>query len=314
MVKPVPLVPGARIGVIAPASIPPDPEQFAAGCRRLEERGYELVHARENYEPRGYLSGTDAVRLDELESMIARDDITALFCARGGYGTLRLLGEVDYELVRQHPTLLVGYSDITALQLALYTRTGLPSVSGPMIASDWHSIDTESENEFWDLATGACPCDIPLHLNSSPIALKYGRTEGTLIGGNLTMFTRLLGTPYIPSLTSAILFVEDIGEPPYRIDGMLASLRLAGVFDKINGMIFGQFTDSTPEEDKPSLALEEVLEDYCSFIDGPIISNASYGHCTPFLSVPIGVTARLTVTDATVRLTSTEAVVHENGR
>ncbi len=123
------------------------------------------------------------------------------------------------------------------------------------------------------------------------------------------MLTRLLGTPYLPPLDGAILFVEDIDEPPYRIDGMLAALRLAGVLDRLNGMIFGQFTNSTPDPDKPSLTLEEVLDDYVSFVDGPVISNADYGHCSPFTSVPIGVEARLTVRADSADLVVTEPVV-----
>ncbi len=137
MPKPSPLQPGGRIGIIAPGSTPTDREDLAAGCRHLEDRGYKLISGRGSYDSRGYLSGTDEQRLDELTTMFQRDDISALFCARGGYGTLRLLPAVDYDIVREHPKLLVGYSDITALQVAVYAQTGLPSISGPMIASDW---------------------------------------------------------------------------------------------------------------------------------------------------------------------------------
>lgn len=309
MAKPPAVHPGARIGVIAPASSPSDPDRFAAGCEYLQDRGYDLVRGRARYDSRGYLSGSDTDRLEELAAMIERDDISALFCARGGYGTLRLLREIDYAAIRRHSKLIVGYSDITALQLALCARTELPSISGPMIASDWHSMNPASEKQFWELAAGVVPHEIPLN-RSNPVTYHTpGTVTGTLIAGNLSVLTRLLGTPYLPSFENTILCIEDIGEPPYRIDGMLAALRLAGVFDQINGMIFGQFTDSTPEEDKPSLTLAEVIEDYRPYIKGPVISNADYGHTTPFTSVPIGVEARLTVSTSAAELTVTEPVV-----
>lgn len=301
--------PGDKIGIIAPASAPDDMKTFDAGCRRLAARGYHLVQGRTVYEPRGYLSGHDEVRLRELNDMLGRQDLPVLFCARGGYGTLRLLPNINYDAARRTPALIVGYSDITALQLALCAQCDLPSVSGPMIAIDWSDIDDHSEQLFWTLLSGNTPQTIFPVDESAPDILHSGTAEGRLIGGNLSVLTRLLGTPYLPSLEGAILFVEDVEEPPYRIDGMLAQLRLSGILGVINGMIFGQFSNSQPDAGKPSLTLDEVLDDYSEFISGPVVSNFAYGHCTPFTSMPIGVHARLTAANDDARLTILEPVV-----
>lgn len=303
------LQPGDSIGVIAPASAPYDQQRFAKGCQHLKQCGYRLEKTRPSYTPHGYLSGTDAERLDELNSMLRRPDLKAIFCARGGYGTLRLLSGVDYLAAAKHPKLVVGYSDITALQLALYKKSGLISLSGPMIASNWADIDPASEELFWVLAKGKAPYDVVPTDQTQPVGLQEGAAEGPLVGGNLTVLTRLLGTPYFPPLENAILFIEDVGEPPYRIDGMLAQLRLAGVLKQLNGLILGRFTESTSAANRPSLPLNDVLTTYSRFVNGPVIASFAYGHCHPMTSLPIGVQSRLTVTKQQSTLTVLEPVV-----
>src|SRR5690606_13456181 len=144
--------------------------------------------------------------------LLARDDLDAIFCLRGGYGLLRLLDRLDYDAARAHPKLVVGYSDVTALHLALWKEAGLPGLSGPMVAPDWPSLDAESEGQFWALAGGAAPVEI-VGPGGEPLeGMRPGAAEGVLLGGNLTLVAALLGTPFLPDLAGAILFVEEVGE------------------------------------------------------------------------------------------------------
>lgn len=307
--KPSPILPGDTIAVIAPASAPRDMSRFHAGVDRLRQCGYEVELGRPSYERRGYLCGADADRLEELNRYLRRPDVKMLIAARGGYGTLRLLPDLDYEAARANPKLIVGYSDITALHLALYKRAGLPGISGPMIAVEWHDPDSNSAALFWELARGGIPDPLIGPGGEELQPVRSGTVEGVLLGGNLAMIVRLLGTPYLPSLKGAILFVEDVGEEPYRIDAMLAQLRLAGVFEDLGGFVLGSFTEWEPDKDSPTLSIDRVFEDYLSDADFPVARGLIYGHFPVKNSIPVGVRARLQVTSDFARLGLQEAVV-----
>jgi muramoyltetrapeptide carboxypeptidase len=283
--------------------------RFHAGIGTLRRRGYEVEIGRTAYQRRGYLCGTDAARVDELNSYLRRPDVKMLIAARGGYGTLRLLPDVDYDAARANPKLIVGYSDITALHLALYRNAGLPGISGPMVAVEWHDPDPASETLFWDLAGGAAPDPLIGPGGEELQAVREGTVEGVLLGGNLAMVVRLLGTPYLPALEGAILFIEDVGEEPYRIDAMLAQLRLAGVFDVLGGLILGGFTEWESDDDSPTLSLERIFEDYLSEATFPVAKGLTYGHFPVKNSIPVGVRARLQVTSDHARLGLQESVV-----
>ncbi len=306
--KLAPLRPGATIAVVAPGSAPRDPAKLEAGIAHLEARGYHVARARPAYAPRGYLSGPDAERLAELNGALRDPQIDALFCARGGYGCLRLLPGLDYAAARAHPKLLVGYSDITALHLALYARAGWPGLSGPMVAVEWHAIDADTERLFWPLAKGAAPQPL---LGPGGEALRPerpGTAEGVLLGGNLSVVTRLVGTPYLPPLEGAILFLEDVGEPPYRIDAMLAHLKLAGVLRRLGGLVLGHFTGWEEKAEPPTLSLHDVLADYVADLACPVASGLAYGHVPRKSTVPLGVRARLEVTGEAAALSILEPV------
>jgi len=292
MPKPPPLRPDGTVAVVAPASAPPDPARYAEGLAALRQRGL-TVHAPEEVLPMGYLAGPDDLRLEALNDALRRDDLDAILCARGGYGAMRLLPHLDYEAAAARPKLLVGYSDVTALQWALWTRAGVPSLSGPMVAPDWSRMDRASEEQFWRLAAG----DAPLLLDGpagEPLApVRAGQAEGLLMGGNLTTICALLGTPYFPDLRGAILFLEEVGEAPYRIDRMLAQLHLAGVLEGLAGLVLGAFTGAEPAPGRPSLTTMEVVRHYAAFVPGPTVGGLVYGHFRPKLALPIGVRARV---------------------
>ena len=308
MPTPLPLRPGDRIGIIAPASPPKKASALEAGLRYLENRGY-VPETTRAFEPNGYLCGTDEERLAELNGFLRRPDVKALFCARGGFGTLRLLPDIDYVAAREHPTLVVGYSDITALHLALYRHAGLPGLSGPMVSVEWPSPDPHVERLFWDLAGGATPAPLVGPREEQLTPLRPGRSEGTLLGGNFAMITRLIGTPHLPDLQGTILFLEDVGEEPYRLDALFAQLALTGILSSLGGLVLGAFTDWEPSHDRPTLTPDEVIDHSTRDLSLPVARGLVYGHFPVKNTVPVGVRARLNVTDTKASLDILEPVV-----
>jgi len=302
------LLPGDLIAVVAPSSPPKDPDQLEDGIAHLEAAGYRVERGRSVLTPRGYLAGPDAERLDEFNRYLRRDDVRALFCVRGGYGALRLLPHLDYAAARRHPKVLVGYSDVTALHLALYHKAGWRGLSGPLVV-EWSQLEPATVRHLQALAEGGTPRPLlgphgePLH------PLRPGTAEGVLLGGNLAMVIRLIGTPYLPPLDGALLFLEDVGEQPYRIDAMLAQLKLAGHLGRLGGLILGAFTAWEPDHDRPTLTPREVFEDYLHEAPFPVATNLIYGHFPNKASLPVGVRARLDVTGRTATLSILEPIV-----
>lgn len=304
----MPLVPGDRILVVAPSSAPRDAARFGAGLDALRRRGFDVQTLRQTFDPHGFLSAPDSVRLDELNAALRDPDARAIFCVRGGYGALRLLPDLDYEAARAHPKLLVGYSDVTALHLALYHRAGWRGLSGPMVAVEWADLDVASEGLFWHLARGGTTDDLLGPQEERLVPLHTGEAEGVLLGGNLSLVSKLIGTPYLPPLDGALLFLEEVGEEPYRLDGLFAHLHLSGVLERLGGLVLGGVTEWEPSEPKPYLPLEEIVAHYARFVNGPVATGLVYGHFPVKNTLPVGVRARLTVSSDTARLALLEGV------
>lgn len=297
-----------RVGIIAPASAPLDLADYQRGLARLRKSGVTIV-SEPPLEAVGYLAATDEARAEHLNNLLARDDLDALICVRGGYGVLRILPCIDFEAARRHPKLLVGYSDITALHLAFYKNAQWRGLSAAMVAPDWSEMSEETEKDFWRACSGEAPRILAGNLN----VLQSGDASGRLLGGNLSIVCALLGTPYLPDMKKSILFVEDIGEPAYRIDGLLARLRLAGVLENLAGLVFGAFTGAEPKPDRPTLELDDVLSHYAAFVRGPVVSGLRYGHFPDKIAVPVGSAARLETTEGAGVLQLTEGLSHPNG-
>nr|BCX01043.1 MAG: peptidase U61 [Bacteroidota bacterium] len=291
MRKPPLLRSGDRIAITAPASPPPDLAQVEAGVRYWERNGFRVEVGPSVYRSWGYLAGADQERARELERFFLDPEVRAIVAVRGGYGSLRLLRYLDWDALAAHPKLLIGYSDLTALQWALWARLGLVSISGPMLASDWADPDPDTEAWFWDLIGGAPELEIR---DEGLIPWRSGEAAGILLGGTLSLIVRLLGTPFWPRTAGTIWFLEDVGEPPYRIDGMLAQLLLSGHWEQIAGVLWGSFTES-PLVSGPTFSMREVLEQYSVFVSGPVIFGLLYGHLRRRRSLPIGVPARVRV-------------------
>lgn len=282
----------ADVRIVAPASAPRSAEDLQRGLKGLQDCGFNPVWDEPLLAPVGYLAGTDEHRLQQLNAALAAEGPSTVLCVRGGYGVLRILDQVDFDAVRTHPKMVVGYSDITALQLALFKHTGLVTISGPMLAAEWKEPAGPCPTHFLQLASSAFepgPLD-PVHSQKTLVA---GLAEGLLLGGNLSLLCRLIGTRHLPDLRGAILFLEEVGESPYRVDGMLAQLQLAGILDGLAGIVLGGFTGGEPQPGKSSLTMEEVFEDYVSDLGIPVATGLRYGHFSDKVAVPIGVMARL---------------------
>jgi len=296
LIKPKALEKGDTIGVLSPASKPQNENNFLNGIKYLEDSGYNTIVAKHTLNERGYLAGTDSDRLTDLHEMFADPQVKAIFCSRGGYGTPRILHQVDYDLIKNNPKIFVGYSDITALCFAILAKSGLITFSGPMVAVEMgKGIQLFSENSLWQNLTYANDLMKIKNPESEAIrVIKEGKGEGRLIAGCLSVLVGLIGSSYMPDLTGAILVVEDVQEAPYRIDRCLAQLRLTGILQKLNGLVFGQFIDCVPtDSDAVSLTYEEVLLDYVHDLNIPVISNVAYGHGPIKVTLPIGVQAQL---------------------
>jgi muramoyltetrapeptide carboxypeptidase len=309
ILKPPALKKGDVIGIVSPASSPDDFTRIEQGVKYLESLGYRVKLGKHIFKRYGYLSSTDDERADDLNEMFADEKVKAIICVRGGYGTPRLLDKVDYNLIKKKPKIFVGYSDITALQLAIFKKTGLVTFSGPMLAVDIYSnFDGFAEDFFWRILTSRekkieikNPNGVELN------TLKSGKATGTLLGGNLSLIASIMGTKYQPSFNGSVLVIEDIGEEPYRIDRYLSQLKNSGVLYKINACILGQFTDCAPKEPEKSLTLEQIFNDYLGNLKIPVISNLSYGHIPQKLTLPLG--ARVRVDAKRQKITIIESVL-----
>jgi len=261
------LRPGDRVVVVAPSS-PFDPAELAAGVEALRAR-YDVRHAPDIVERHGYFAGDDARRLRELRGAIEDDTVAAIVAARGGYGATRLLPELPAALIAKHPKLLLGFSDLTALH-ALWARAALGSIHGPMVAT-LGRVGGLALERVLAAVEGAGGTRF-----SGLRALAGGRAAGRLVGGNLAVLAALAGTPYAPPLEDSVLFLEDIGERPYRVDRMLTTLHQAGWLAQVRAIALGAFTDAAPGPD--GVTIEQVLHERLAGLGVPVVAGLPCGH------------------------------------
>lgn len=283
--KPPVLRDGDRVGVIAPAG-PVTPDELEPGLRALEAFGLEVVAGAHLYDVRGYTAGEDRARAADLDAMFSRTDIRAVFCARGGYGCLRLLPLIDMEGVRKHPKILMGYSDVTSLLWALYAEAGLVSFHGPVVKG---LADHGGRDLAHFLSWTQDPARPPeIDLSETCRVLVAGRAYGPVFGGNLSLVSHLVGTRFMPDLTGAILFLEETREPIYRIDRMLTHLALSGQLNGLAGVLAGRFEQNGEDADVDGL-LQECFEPQGI----PVLTGFPVGHGPENTPVPIGLPATL---------------------
>ncbi len=283
LIKPACLHPGDTIGIAAPAS-PFDKKSFKEGVGIIESLGFNVKTPENVFKRDGYLAGSDKERAESLMRLFEDDAIQAIFCARGGFGSMKLLPLLDFRIISKNPKIFVGFSDITALSLAIYQQCGMATFHGPLVTT----LGNGSEATIASLKT-AISSTAPLVLTPSPpLVLHPGKASGPVAGGNLTVLTHLLGTPYEPSFHGHILFLEDRGEAPYRIDRLLSQLKLAGHLDGVSGLILGTFQDCGDPKEIYNIVTEALRDTQI-----PILAGFDLGHGPENLTIPLGLRANL---------------------
>ncbi|MEL6866887.1 MAG: LD-carboxypeptidase, partial [Bacteroidota bacterium] len=301
------LQPGDRIGLIAPSSSITE-ERFEKALVNIRNLGFEPIPSPNAQAQQGYLAGTDEQRLQDLHQMFADDSIKGIWCIRGGYGSARLLPQIDYRLIRKNPKIIIGYSDITALLQGIYLRSGLVGFHGPAAASDFPDYTSRhvkallmepQSNYLIDMAEE--------HQQSEALeyqleVIRSGTATGRLVGGNLSLISALAGTPYEWKIKNKIIFLEDIGEKPYRIDRMLTQLLQATDMRKAAAIILGIFVDCQPGPRDRSLSLSDALKDRLANLGIPVIYGMSFGHIAHQFTLPIGIKAQIDTQSAQLQL------------
>jgi muramoyltetrapeptide carboxypeptidase len=293
MIKPRRLNPADTIGVVAPAG-PVKKVKLRRGVKNLENLGYRVKLAGNVWDKSGYLAGEDGERAESVNQMFADPEIDAILCTRGGFGSIRILEQIDYALVRRNPKIFVGFSDVTLLHLVMNKFCNLVTFHGPMVAVDFDRLSAYNRKHFFRAAASTRP--VGRIKNSKTLgtwrAIAQGKVSAPILGGNLTLITRLLGTKFEPDFRSKILFLEDLNEDIYRIDGMLAQLKLAGILKNVKGVILAEFVKCLPSK-KASFTLEEIFEQYFASARYPVIYPVSCGHGADKITIPLGVRATI---------------------
>ncbi len=296
MLKPKALRPGDTLGFVAPSSPVKTLDSVDKCVEAARAKGYKVVVGESCKSAHGYLAGDDRMRADDLNRMFADDAIDGIVAIRGGYGAPRILPMLDYGLAARHPKLLAGYSDITALHIAYGQKSGLITMHAPMPSTEWiaDNFDSFTEAGLWRALTSTEPLGPLPNPPEYPVeTLNGGIARGRLVGGNLCLIAALNGTPWEIDARGAILVLEDVGEYIDRLDRLLTTLRLSGKFDQSVGVVLGGFTDCKPEYPDRSLTLRQVIEEVVLPSGKPVISGYMIGHCSPKITIPLGVEATL---------------------
>jgi muramoyltetrapeptide carboxypeptidase len=293
-IKPRALRPGDKVGIVAPASNVKR-EMLEAGCDGLRRAGYEPFYFESILERDLYFAGSVERRVRELEDMFVRDDIRAIVCARGGYGSNHLLSTLDMKKIAAHPKICVGYSDLTTLLTVFTDSANLIAFHGPMVAKDFAVADGVDLASWQNATSGTAEWEIGEGSGAKP--LLAGAADGILYGGCLSILVAALGTPYDIQTAGTILFLEDLAAKPYQIDRMLMQLKLASKFKDVRGIIFGEMMDcrQSPTQD---YMLEEVVLRVVGDLGIPVAYGLRSGHVSHAnITLPIGVKAKLEVGD-----------------
>jgi muramoyltetrapeptide carboxypeptidase len=311
LIRPKRLVEGDTVGLISPATPVSDPDLLQKAERTIRHFGWKVKWGRSVGRKAGYFGSSVEDRLADLHAMFEDPEVDAVFAIRGGYGASHLLDGIDYELIRRHPKVFVGYSDITALHLAIHQQTGLVTFHAPVPLSP---LTGYSQKSFRQAITEVRPLGRqtnppesnllrPLHPTR---VVQPGRATGPLVGGNLTLVSTLMGTPYEIETRDAILFLEDVGEEPYRIDRMLTQLRLAGKLEQAAGIVFGECVDCGPSEFRPFVAagfsLGEVIDAMLGPLQIPVLFGLTIGHTADQMTLPMGLRTTLDTETASIEI------------
>lgn len=294
---------GDTVGFIGPSGAVRTAGSIERAVAETERMGFRVKLGESCGQAYGYLSGTDEVRARDVNNMFLDDEVDAIFCLKGGYGTMRMLDLLDYEAIAAHPKIFVGYSDITAMHIAMLEKAELVTFHGPMPVSCWADgpMDDVTRDSLLHGLMDAEPAgEIRNPEGYARKTVNHGSCEGMLVGGNLSLIVGLLGTPYELNTKGRILFIEDVGEKTYAIDRMLTHLRLAGKFEDCAGIVLGDFKNCEIEYPDYGFTLEEIVRDVAAPCGKPIFSGLQSGHCTPKLTLPFGVKCSMNADECTL--------------
>lgn len=309
LIKPKALQAGDTVGLITPSTYVSDPERLMQAERLVNYLGLKPKFGKNVRRRAGYLGGSIQERLDDLHTLFADAEVKAIFAIRGGYGSAQLLDRIDYDLIRRNPKVFVGYSDITALHIAIHQRTGLVTFHGPVALSRFsdYTLAHFKSALFSTRPLGVLknpPEPHPIVWRHPVRALRPGTARGPLVGGNLSLVASTMGTPYEIRTEGKILFLEDVDEQPYSMDRMLTQLRLAGKFQGIRGLVVGECANCRPRDFQPSFestfSLGEVMDNILGDLEIPVLSGLVIGHTEDQLTLPLGVDATLDAGAATL--------------
>ncbi len=302
LIKPKALQKGDTIGLITPGSAMRR-EVFEKTLANMDMLGFKVKYTTNMNVKKGFLAGTDQQRLSDIHQMFEDPEVDGIFCARGGYGTGRLLRDLNYELIQYNPKVLIGYSDITALHLAIHSMTGLVTFHGPVGASDFSDFTRKAFELSVMKGKSTIAYRRPVEWEKKnesafeSFTINSGSAEGPLVGGNLSLLCSIMGTPYDLSYDGKIVFIEDIGESPYRIDRMITQLINSGKLDNCGGVALGVFYACETKPSDPdfsySISLRDVLLERFSKLKVPVCHGLPIGHIDDNATLPIGVKASL---------------------
>ena len=307
--RPARLNEGDLVALVAPASVTYDEDTVLVAVESLEALGLRVRVGEHVMERHGYLAGPDPDRAADINAAFADDEVRGVIALRGGWGASRALPFIDFDLIAANPKVVLGYSDITSLLLALLARSNLVGFHGPNATSPWSEFTTREMRRI--VFDGGTPLMRNPRLRNGTLAVRQfrtypivsGRARGRLIGGNLTLFAALAGTPYFPDTTGAIVFLEEVEEYIYRCDRMLTQLALAGVFEKAAGVVFGGFTDCDPSPNGYGrFSLNDVFQHHMVPLGKPAFSGAMFGHIAQKRTLPVGAMAEIDAEAGTIEL------------
>lgn len=300
-IKAAALKPGDTIAISSPAGAVWDPLQVETFSNILKGFGFKVVPGKTLTEKFGYFAGTDELRANELNTFFADPTIKGIFCMKGGWGCARLLDKLNYALIEKNPKVLIGFSDITTLLIAITAKTGLVTFHGPVGNSGWNAWTSDVFKRVVMNANS-----LPVFENPSTeeaiVTINPGKAKGELVGGNLSVLSSLMGSVYLPDWKNKILFLEDVKEEPYRIDRALTQLKLCGVLDAISGFVFGKCAKCLAEEPQKAFTFHEVMLQHIKPLGIPAFYGAMIGHIENKLTVPLGIRAEIDADRGTISL------------
>jgi muramoyltetrapeptide carboxypeptidase len=299
IIKPPRLQIGDTVGLISPAGII-DPKDIIEAKQSLTKLGLKVKIGEHILDRYGYLAGKDIDRAQDINTMFADQSVKAIVTMRGGWGCNRILPLINYSLIRAHPKIIIGYSDITSLLLAITARSRIITFHGPVATSTWNQFSVDYFQRILFNAEAVNMQNIN-HGEVQVTAISPGKARGKLMGGNLSVLSAMVGSSYLPSWQKTILFVEEVKEDTYRVDRMLTQLKNAGILNQISGFVFGQCTNCSLG-DSPSLTLTQILQDHIQPLGIPAWYGSMIGHIKDKFTVPVGVEAEIDANLGTIRM------------